>query len=279
MVSVSTFFIDDSGTRHPDHKVSLAHHGNDWFALGGILIDDELIDGAKAQVAAFKSRWPQINGAPLHSYEIRGKHENFTWLGQDAHVRHQFLTELEQLLFQLPVVGFACVIDRPGYNARYREKYGRQQWRLCKTAFEVVVERAVKYSVERERKLRVYIERSSKSDDTLMRGYYNKLKEQGHSFNPDTSAVYNPLGSTDFAGTLYEFRAKEKSSALMQIADLYLWPMCIGGYDEGNRAYSALMDAGKLIDCHLPPEQIAERGIKYSCFDLVERKPRNAKAE
>lgn len=279
MVAVSTFFMDDSGTRHPDHKISVAHHGNDWFALGGILIDDELIDDAKAQVAIFRARWPQLGDAPLHSYEIRGNHENFAWLGQDPHLRHRFLTELEQLLLQLPVIGLACVIDRPGYNARYREKYGRQQWRLCKTAFEVVVERAVKHSAERRRKLRVYVERSSKADDTLMKEYYNALKQQGHSFNPDTAAVYNPLGSVDFASTLYEFRAKGKSSVLMQIADLYLWPMCIGGYDAGNRAYSALLDAGKLIDCCLSPEQIAERGIKYSCFDLVERKPRNAKAE
>lgn len=279
MVAVSTFYIDDSGTRHPDHQVNVPQHGHDWFALGGILIDDELINAAKAQVDEFRSRWPQIGDAPLHSYEIRGKHENFTWLGQDAHLRHQFLTELEQLLFQLPVAGLACVIDRPGYNARYRAKYGRQQWRLCKTAFEVVVERAVKHSAERGRKLRIYVERGSKTDDAVMKDYYNSLKAQGNSFNPDTAAIYNPLASTDFANTLYEFRTKEKSSKLMQIADLYLWPMCIGGYDAGNRAFDALMTAGKLIDCSMPPRLIPERGIKYSCFELVTRKPKNAKAE
>jgi hypothetical protein len=32
-------------------------------------------------------------------------------------------------------VGLACVVDRPGYDARYREKYGRRQWHLCQTAW------------------------------------------------------------------------------------------------------------------------------------------------
>ena len=279
MVAVSTFYIDDSGTRRPDHKASKTHHGHDWFALGGILIDDENIPSANTLIESFRSRWPQLGASPLHSYEIRGRHENFAWLGIDAKVRNQFIGELEQLLFALPVIGFACIIDRPGYNHRYRAKYGRERWSLCKTAFDVVVERAVKYSSGRDRKLRVYVERSSKADDTLLRGYYNTLKTSGHSFDATTAAIYNPLTSVAYASTLYEFRTKEKSSKLMQIADLYLWPMCIGGYDEGNRAYSALKDAGKLIDCALPSELVAERGIKYSCFDLVNRTSRNAKAE
>lgn len=279
MVAVSTFYIDDSGTRHPDHNPGQALHGHDWFALGGVLIDDENIDSANAQIDEFRLRWPQLGTSPLHSYEIRGQHENFTWLGVDRKVCNQFIHDLEQLLFSLPVTGFACVIDRPGYNHRYREKYGRKRWSLCKTAFDVVVERAVKFSNDRSRKLRVYVERCSKADDAILHGYYKSLKDSGHSFDKNSASIYNPLTSVDHAATLYEFRAKAKSSKLMQIADIYLWPMCIGGYDEGNRPYSALKRAGKLIDCILPGDLVAERGIKYSCFDLVNRMPRNAKAE
>lgn len=279
MVAVSTFYIDDSGTRHPDHKAHESHHKHDWFALGGVLIDDDQLPLANAQITAFRSRWPQLGNSPLHSYEIRGRHENFTWLGDDDVVRNKFIGELEQLLFALPVVGLACVIDRPGYNHRYREKYGNDRWSLCKTAFDVAVERAVKFSNQRGRKLRVYVERCSKADDALLLGYYKSLKDSGHSFNPKSASIYNPLASVDYAATLYDFKTKEKSSQLMQIADIYLWPMCIGGYDEGNRAYVALKAAGKLIDCVLPNESVAERGIKYSCFDLEKRGLRNAKAE
>ncbi|MDF0582075.1 DUF3800 domain-containing protein [Bradyrhizobium yuanmingense] len=34
-------YIDESGTRHPDRPGTEAKHGNDWFAMGGILINDE----------------------------------------------------------------------------------------------------------------------------------------------------------------------------------------------------------------------------------------------
>lgn len=279
MVAVSTFYIDDSGTRHPDRKPNTTLHGHDWFALGGVLVDDDKLESANQQITSFRSRWPQLGDAPLHSYEIRGRHENFTWLGYDDTVRKQFLKELEQLLFLLPVIGLACVIDRPGYNHRYRERYGHERWSLCKTAFEVVVERAVKFAHRNNRKLRIYVERSNKTDETALRGYYDSLKNTGHSFNPKTASVYNPLVSVDYSRTLYEFKTKNKSSKLMQIADLYLWPMCIGGYDKKNRAYSALKDAGKLVDCVLPSKSIIEKGIKYSCFDLVTQRLKNAKAE
>jgi hypothetical protein len=64
-------------------------------------------------------------------------------------VMHLYLDESGtryELMSASPFLGFACVIDRPGYNARYREKYGREQWSLCKTAFSELVERAAKYA-------------------------------------------------------------------------------------------------------------------------------------
>ncbi len=63
---------------------------------------------------------------------------------------------------------------------------------------------------------------------------------------------------------------KNKSSVPMQVADICLWPMCIGGYDRKNLAFSALRDANILIDCKVPQSEIAERGIKYSCWERVQ---------
>lgn len=267
MVAATTFYIDDSGTRHPDHDVKVPKHGNDWFALGGVLIDDDQIPVARALIEAFRLKWPQLGTAPLHSHEIRGCHRNFKWLGVSQETRERFLCELEGLLLALPVVGLACVIDRPGYNLRYRAKYGREQWSLCKTAFAVATERAVKFALERNRKLRVFVEKSSKSDDKVIRGYYDALKGNGHWFDAGNASKYGPLPAEDYRSTLYEFRIKDKSSSLMQIADLYLWPMCMGGYDRANFAYSRLLAGGKLIECHLAAEQIPSKGSKYSCFD------------
>lgn len=267
MVAVTTFYIDDSGTRHPDHKPKLADHKHDWFALGGILIDDEDIPDAESRVAEFRHRWPQMSDAPLHSCEIRGRHDNFAWLGVGDGTFSKFLTDLESLLLGLPVLGLACVMDRPGYNRRYLEQYKQQRWRLCKTAFAVATERAVKYAMKRGRKVRIYVERTDKATDKIMAEYYVALRTDGHWFNPGSAEKYDPVSREQYQQTLYEFRTKAKTSPLMQIADLYLWPMCIGGYDRGNGPYSKLIQAGKLIDCSVRAEEVATLGIKYSCFD------------
>jgi len=270
LVAVTTFYIDDSGTRHPDHAPILPQHGRDWFAFGGILIDDGEKPAAGRLIDGFRARWPQMGTSPLHSVEIRGCHKNFKWLGVGRDTRQRFLTDLEELLLELPVTGLACVVDRPGYNARYREKYGRERWALCKTAFAVAVERATKYALQRESKLRVWLEETDKVEDRIVKGYYETLRRDGPWFNSATSGKYEPVTADEYGTTLYEFRTKQKTSALMQIADLYLWPICMGGYDDTNHAYSKLKEAGKLIDCVVPPEQVAMQGIKYSCFDRVD---------
>jgi hypothetical protein len=261
--------MDDSGTRHPDRKVTLAKHDHDYFALGGILVNDEDESLAKEMIKCFRSKWPQLEGMPLHSTEIRGCHQNFAWLGKDENTKYTFWADLEKLLLSLPVTGLACVIDRPGYNARYSEKYGRSKWALCKSAFSIAIERAAKFAGARDRKLRVYVEKCNKADDRAIRDYYDDLVDQGHYFNATTAAKYNPMAADSFSNSLYEFRFKEKSSPLMQIADLYLWPICIGGYDRKNRPYSRLVEAGKLVECRLPADRIAELGTKYFCFQAT----------
>jgi hypothetical protein len=169
----------------------------------------------------------------------------------------------------------ACVIDRPGYNHRYREKYGRARWLLCKTAFTVVVERSAKFARDSGCRLRVYVEKSDRRTDRTLRGYYDELRAVGHPFDATSAAKYIPLTAAELRETLYEFKTKDKSSPLMQLADLLLWPMCIGGYDRDNRAYAALRTAGTLIDCKLAPQDLTRKGIKYSCWDLELERRKN----
>jgi len=72
--------------------------------------------------------------------------------------------------------------------------------------------------------------------------------------------------------TLYEFKTKQKTSPMAQLADLYLWPICMGGYHASNRPYQRLTDDGKLINCHIKEDERPMLGSKYSCFENVERK-------
>ncbi|MFW8588883.1 hypothetical protein ACOJBM_40810 [Rhizobium beringeri] len=54
---------------------------------------------------------------------------------------------------------------------------------------------------------------------------------------------------------------------MAQLADLYLWPICMGGYHASNRPYQRLTDDGKLIDCHIKEDERPMLGSKYSCFE------------
>ena len=93
--------------------------------------------------SAFCEKW-KIE-APLHSSEIRSQNEDFVWLrSPDKDSQVAFYDELYILMRDVPLIGLACVVDRPGYNNRYSDMYNREPWLLCKTAFCVVVERAVK---------------------------------------------------------------------------------------------------------------------------------------
>lgn len=255
------FYVDDSGTRHPDKK---DNHGSarEWFALGGVIVKESLVDEVKAEVSKFKEKWDI--SYPLHSQEIRSKSRNFHWL-RALENSSSFYDELTSLLIELPVVGHACVIDRPGYNKRYAETYGRDRWQLCKTAFSIAVERAAKFVESKNGRLRVYVEQSSKKDEKLLKSYYEDLRSVGCPFNANNSAVYSPVSAESLKSTLFEFKVRPKASTLMQIADLYLHPICVGGYDQGHRPYQELVKNEKLLDAHV--KDVGAEGIKYSCFD------------
>lgn len=269
MPNVMNFYMDDSGTRHPDRKPGrIPAHGHDWFGLGGILIKEKDEDDARDLCCAFRKRWEL--SVPLRSADIRSKSSGFAWLGTSPEKSEAFLEELYQLMADLPVVGIACVIDRPGYDHRYKKRYEGSRWMLCKTAFSVAVERAAKYARGGGLNLRVLVERGDKKTDRNILGYYEALRAEGMPFNPETSGKYAPLSADELRETLYECAIKNKSSPLIQIADLYLWPICIGGYAPDNRPYRRLKDDEKLIDCLLPAEAIPTQGIKYSCWELAE---------
>lgn len=280
MVDVLQFYMDDSGTRHPDRKPGKkAAHGRDWFALGGILVKESDEHVARGLYEKFCASWPQVSG-PLHSSEIRGKNEGFLWLRElKKNESERFYEELYHLLKAVPVLGLACVIDRPGYNARYKEIHGLDRWLLCKTAFSVSVERAAKYAQSMNYKLRVMPERCNKPEDRAMKSYYERLRTDGMPFQASSSDKYAPLSAADLKETLYEFRTKKSTSPMAQLADLYLWPMAIGGYHPANRAYARLKEDGKLIECVLPEEDHAARATKYSCFELVRAAEETQKPE
>ena len=179
------------------------------------------------------------------------------------------MRELTAFLLAIPAVGLACVIDRPGYNARYKKQYGPDRWKLCKTAFAIAAERAAKFAAAGGYKVNLYVERCNPTDDRKIQEYFKEMKTSGSPFDAKTSQRYAPLNVDQLKNTLYDLKMKRKTSPGVQIADMYLWPMCMGGYHKSNRPYKMLMEAGKLMDVICGSARVEELGIKYSCFDLV----------
>lgn len=271
MVEVLHLYLDDSGARHPDKdRGREPAHGNDWFGLGGVLIDQYDEEVYRNAHSNFLARWN--NPSYLRSADVRASSGDFSFLGKEGVDRDGFFEDLYQLMTVGNVLGHACVIDRPGYKARYDDVYGEKKWLLCKTAFSVVVERAAKVAISQEKKLKVFVEKSDKKTDAFIKTYYKELKNKGMPFDTGNSDKYSPLTAEQFSDTLYDLKFKEKSSPMAQLADLFLWPICIGGYHKENRTYSRLISDNKLIDCVISEEEKPSLGIKYSCWELAKKK-------
>lgn len=118
-------------------------------------------------------------------------------------------------------------------------------------------------------KLRVLPERTSKADDDRLIRYYDGLRTSGPPFAMASSAQYSPLSSYELGQILHEIRFKTKSSPMTQVADLYLWPIALAGYEPENRPYVEMRRSGRLIESRLSPAQLDTGGSKYSCFELV----------
>src|SRR5438309_11283668 len=106
-MAILNFYMDESGAQHPDHQPPTGWNAHcHWFALGGVLVNDDQEEDARRSILEFRQRWPAMNGAPLHSDEIRNRRDNFQWLNQVTRATHErFMDELTALIMALPIVG------------------------------------------------------------------------------------------------------------------------------------------------------------------------------
>lgn len=259
-----TFYIDETGSRHPDKKSDKSREGRDWFGLGGVLLRGEDSDAARTLVTEFASTW-KLTG-PAHLTDMMAERQQFSWLGRKTQEeRDEFWKDWHKVLSGSHGIGLACVVDRPGYVARgYLEKYN-DKWLLCRSAFDIVIDRAAKIARHEGRKLHVVFEQDPGINAT-MTGYFKNLKENGLAFDADTSGKYKPLSKEEFADTLGRIDHKPKSHDLLQIADSFVYAMARYGYDKKFPLYRHLRDRNRIADFALPEECLPHMGVKYYCF-------------
>jgi len=261
-----TYYMDETGNRQPDKKPDPSRLGRDWFGLGGYIVNSDDEAAVKAAHDDFCRRW-DIR-APLHFTDMISEQKKFSWLGRlSQRERDSFWSEYRLFLSSLPVVGSACIIDRPGYVGRgYVEKHPGTKWLLCRSAFDITIERAVKYAQMQGLKLNVVFESDIAINDTV-KGYFTNLKANGLGFDGERSAKYQPLSTEDFASTLLDAKWKTKTSRMLQIADSYIYAIARGRYDKRFDVYRQLRDSRKIMNFALDDaEDIRAMGIKYYCF-------------
>lgn len=266
-------YVDDTGSLDPDTQPLLTRKDRmDCFGLGGFLLKEEDIPDVRRKHAQFCMKWEITY--PLHSSSIRGGRGDFAWL-KKPETAGLFFQALEGFLLSLPILGVACVIHRPGYVARYQDRYKEALWYMCKTAFSILIERAAKFADEQDRFLEVVFEGAGKKEDHDLKRYLRELKQSGSPFDQTTSHSYQPLTAHDFRRiVLGDAHQKTKLVPMLQIADLMLYPIAKGGYDHTYPPYQKLQQGGKLIDSCFVEEDRPLRGIKYSCFEITPEKPK-----
>jgi hypothetical protein len=189
-------YIDDTGTRDINLESDLPRaDGMDHFALGGFLV----ADGAVCEILAAHKQLSEKWGLtyPLHSTRIRGRRKAFSWLRTDLKKEAEFLSDLTSFIVGAPIVCISCVIDRPGYKARYSKIYS-EPWLLCQTAFAILVERACKYVARSNGNLSIYFEQSGEREDRAQVDYMKSLKTVGMPFPGSKAAGYRNLPAEDF---------------------------------------------------------------------------------
>lgn len=259
-------YIDDSGSRLPNRSPALVRKdGIDAFAFGGYIVPSEEATQINTLHANFIAKHA-IN-IPLHSTKIRCQKDEFRWLGRDKVRAQAFYDDLNSLMTSAPGYSTACVIHRPGYNARFEDRYGEERWRLCKSAYFILVERAAKYAASQGRRLKIFAEATGKREDKAVREYHRILREEGLPFQATTSDKYAPLQAKDFSSILMKNPTfVKKDNPRIQLADLLLYPLVKGQYDPTYKPYMLLITHQKLIDNQLLNDDVSVMGIKKYCF-------------
>lgn len=265
MTKTCTFYMDETGNRHHDKKADASRINKDWFAFGGVIVRSEDAENMKQSVRDFGSRWRLRT--PAHITDMLAQKKGFAWLGTRSQEEvEKFWDDWRRVLCDSPAIGLGCVIDRPGYVKRgYLESYN-DKWLLCRSAFDIAVERAAKIARLEDRKLHIVFESDPAMNDKV-KSYFQNLKTNGLAFDGERSNRYAPLTKEQFAETLGRIDHKPKEHPILQIADSYIYAIARHKYEQRYWLWRHLRDRKRIADFAVPDGMSKTLGVKHYCFD------------
>lgn len=262
-------YLDESGSRDPSQ--SKAENDPEWFGFGGVLVSEEKRIEVVRNFKKFYSDHDVRD--PLHSVEIRSRTKKFRWLGNlSKRERDDFFADLSTTILSSPVLVHGCIINRERYRELFSQYPKEKRWRLCKSAFAIVVERAAKFAQSHGAHLVVHAEKCSKKEDRRVQTYLDEIFASGGPFKPETSRKFKPLATSEFREIVSpKIIWHSKKDILTQLADLVLFPICLNPYKGGNYGpYQDLLKHGLIVDQHVGSRD--DMKIKYYCFGYSESK-------
>ena len=199
---------------------------------------------------------------------MRSEKKKFAWIGRlRALTGTAYGPATGPFSAAIPVAGTACVIDRPGYVARgYGTREGNSKWLLCRSAFDIVVERAAKLAKQQGRRLKVFYEMADPATNASIEGYFYNVKSNGMGFDAANSAKYLPLTAAEFQYVLLDIEGKGKPNRILQIADTYVYAIARGSYDRKFGIYRRLAESGRLVTDQVASERAFDSGGKNLLF-------------
>lgn len=254
LIADYVLYIDESGSSHPKDSYP-------YFSMGGILLYHEDKKQIDRLVFDFKQRWNI--GGPLHSHEIRHRINHFEWLKSSSSAS-EFYEELSELIRDAPVIVVGCVVNKEGYFRRYEQQYLSDIWDMRKSVFAIVIERSVKViDVLGGRRMAVRFEPSTSRFNNMLVEIHRGLVREGMPFDKTNSSKHRPLSRECLKARLADIQRRDKSSNLMQLADLCLYPLVRKIDNPDDKAYKILQS--KLSD-NVEKNRADELGVKYFCF-------------
>jgi len=225
-------YVDESG----DHGLENIDSDYPIFVLTFCCFNiDDYINIAVPRIQKFKFKYFGHDQAILHERNIRKQDGEFSFLRRDKDLRKQFLSEIADLVNEIPFDIFSVLIDKTKLNKQYKSPYNPYNLSL-----RFGLERLLQFLLDNGqegKEIHIIFERRGKKEDDELELEFRRICEGNKQFG------YKRI---DFS--LLKFKSffvdKKSNSCGLQLADLTARPIGLNYLrpDQENRAYNIISE-------------------------------------